>query len=165
MVAADLLLIKYNMAAQHDLGTEVAECRLCCGALSRLPPGPHPALRNRRKEEEVVEDERRWRKQRNGTEKTEEEEGREEEKTVTLLCCAADPVYTINRLLRAGRAEGKKTNKVNSVCLLSHKILHGGDSSSGATSPPLPTVPTPTTAVQPPLWEGNVVIYSRFSGH
>lgn len=87
MLGADLLLIKYSMASQHDLGTEVAECRLCCRVLSRLPPGPRPALHNnRRKEEEVEEDERRWRKQQNGAGKTEKEEGRGEEETATLLC-------------------------------------------------------------------------------
>lgn len=87
MLGADLLLIKYNMAAQHDLGTKVAECRLCCRATSRLPPGPHPALHNnRRKEEEVEEDERRRGKQHNGTGKTGKEEGRGEEESVTLLC-------------------------------------------------------------------------------
>lgn len=87
MLDADLLLIKYNMAAQHDLGTKVAECRLCCRALSRLSPGPRPALQNnRRKEEEVEEDERRRRKQHNGTGSTEKEEGRGEEETATLLC-------------------------------------------------------------------------------
>lgn len=60
MLGADLLLIKYNMAAQHDLGTKVAECRLCCKTLPMLPPGPRPT---ERKEEEVEEDKRRWRKQ------------------------------------------------------------------------------------------------------
>lgn len=87
MLGADLLLIKYNMAAQHDLGTKVAECRLCCRTLSRLPPGPHPALHNNgRIEEEVEEDECRQRKQQNGTGKTEKEEGRGEEGAVVLLC-------------------------------------------------------------------------------
>lgn len=83
------------------------------------------------------------------------------------LCCAALQILCTQSIghYAAGRQRGKKKNNANSVPLLSHKTLHDGDSSSGAANPPLATVPTPTTAVQPPLWEGNIVIYSRFSGH
>lgn len=83
------------------------------------------------------------------------------------LCCAALQILCTQSIghYAPGRRRGKKKNNVNSERLLSHKTLHDGDSSSGAANPPLPTVPTPTTAVQPPLWEGNIVIYSRFSGH
>lgn len=80
------------------------------------------------------------------------------------LCCVELQILCTQSIGYYART-GKKKNKANSVCLLSHKMLHDGDSSSGASNPPLPTPPTPTTAVQLPHWEGNIVIYSRFSGH
>lgn len=54
------------------------------------------------------------------------------------------------------RQKEKKKNKANSVCLLSHKILHDGDSSSGAANPPLPTLPTPAAAVWLPFGRATV---------
>lgn len=157
MLDADLLLIKYNMAAQHDLGTKVAECRLCCRALSRLSPGPRPALQNnRRKEEEVEEDERRRRKQHNGTGSTEKEEGRGEEETATLLCWAANAVYTINRLLLAVQAKRKKWKIKPILC-----AYWATKYCMMATLPvvphtPLPTLPTPAPAVQLPFGRAAV---------
>lgn len=123
MLGADLLLIKYNMAAQHDLGTNVAEWRLCCRALSRLPPGPRPAEEERRKLKRTSAD-----GENSITGQGRVRNRRAEGRRRAPLCCAELQMLCTQSIgyysLCRQKGGKKKKNKANSMCLLSHKILH-----------------------------------------